>query len=489
MATITITTGQGSATQTISTGARGPQGLPGSDASVDSYVGDIATLPDYPTSFPTAPADINNIGGHKLIGRHTGTTGAGQEIGIDGGLAFQGGTLKVDLATAASTWRTELGLGSLATLSSVSLTTNVTGTLPVANGGTGATTATAARDALLAAPSEKWVFEGDSWTAGTAQGNDRETWPYYILRSATARNRVTGINVATAGQSAQTMVGTFSTQVIPHLSATATAFIFAGINDASAGRTTTQLRDDLRTMWTAARNAGATVVAFTLPHRTAVGGWSQSDWKTINDQIIADSSYYDHLVPTHIICSNALASFYTDNLHINTASHSVLAARILDVLDRRQGLPIANPDLVCNTISTSTLSANTRRNLPFSEVYDANNDGTTATVGSDSNVARFVVPVDGTYEISANLLLGSLASGDSAYLTLWHTPISTGTEVEHRLHFNVSAGANMGLAGTKRIRCTRGDFLNVSIQSSKASTSILSNANFSTFQVRLVSIP
>jgi len=148
MATITITTGQGSATQTISTGARGPQGLPGSNASVDSYVGDIATLGDYPTSFPTTPADINNIGGHKLIGRHSGTTGHGQEIGIDGGLAFQGSQLKVDLATAASTWRTELGLGSLATLSSVSLASNVTGTLPVANGGTGATTAADARTNL-----------------------------------------------------------------------------------------------------------------------------------------------------------------------------------------------------------------------------------------------------------------------------------------------------------------------------------------------------
>lgn len=148
---VDITTGTGTATQTILVGARGPQGVqgpPGSSATIDSYVSDIATLPDYPTSFPTTPADINNIGGHKLIGRHTGTTGAGQEIGIDGGLAFQGGQLKVDLATAASTWRTELGLGSLATLSSVSLTTNVTGTLPVANGGTGGTTSADARTNL-----------------------------------------------------------------------------------------------------------------------------------------------------------------------------------------------------------------------------------------------------------------------------------------------------------------------------------------------------
>lgn len=46
-----------------------------------------------------------------------------------------------DLANAG-TARTNLGLGSLAVLSSVSLTTNVTGTLPVANGGTGVATLT-----------------------------------------------------------------------------------------------------------------------------------------------------------------------------------------------------------------------------------------------------------------------------------------------------------------------------------------------------------
>lgn len=51
--------------------------------------------------------------------------------------------------TSASTARTNLGLGTLATLSSVSLTTNVSGTLPIGSGGTGQTTASAAINALL----------------------------------------------------------------------------------------------------------------------------------------------------------------------------------------------------------------------------------------------------------------------------------------------------------------------------------------------------
>nr|UVX62907.1 MAG: chaperone of endosialidase [Bacteriophage sp.] len=51
-------------------------------------------------------------------------------------------------ANNAATARANLGVGTIGTLNIVSLTTNVTGTLPVANGGTGSTTAAGARSNL-----------------------------------------------------------------------------------------------------------------------------------------------------------------------------------------------------------------------------------------------------------------------------------------------------------------------------------------------------
>lgn len=56
-------------------------------------------------------------------------------------------------AADAAAVRTALGLGALALLAQVNLASQVTGTLPVANGGTGGTNATAARANLSAAAS------------------------------------------------------------------------------------------------------------------------------------------------------------------------------------------------------------------------------------------------------------------------------------------------------------------------------------------------
>jgi hypothetical protein len=349
--------------------------------------------------------------------------------------------------------------------------------------------------AQRAATAETHVFEGDSWTATTAEGNSLETWPYYLMRSHSNRNRIIGVNVSTAGQTAATMVSTFSSQVAPHLT-TATGrpsrvYIFAGIND-GATRTTTQLRDDLRSLWTSSRDGGATVVAFTLPHRLAVGGWSQSDWATINAQIIADASYYDHLIRMDVLCPNALSPDYNvDQLHVTTAAHEKIAAGIIRILDRGIAWPITTPDLSCNVCSTSALSAGTTRRLPFTEVYDASSDAATDTVSGDTNVRVFTVPVDGTYEVASSVIFGSIVAGDLAYLSVYIIPLATGSAVEHRLggSFNHAGGVNMGSGGQKRFRLLRGDKIFTGAIGTKAGMTILANSNFSTFEVRLVSIP
>lgn len=214
MATVTIITGSGTVTQTISTGARGPAGPPGSSASITSYVTSIASLPDYPTSFPTTPADIGSIGGNKLIGRHNGTSGEGQEIGIDGGLTFQGGNLKVDLATTPSTWRTELGLGSLATLSTVTLTSDVTGTLPIANGGTGGTTAATARASIQGGANPfNFILVGDSIMAGVTTGG--ATSPFFLANLLPTKSyfagRATIINRGVPGRTTTQILADWQT--------------------------------------------------------------------------------------------------------------------------------------------------------------------------------------------------------------------------------------------------------------------------------------
>jgi len=521
---------------------------------ITSYVDEIETLPDYPASFPPAShthvsADITDAseGGN-------GAADAGKLVKFteDGSLIAATIYLQSDDLTAAyAVSNTSTGLYGQSNSGAgvAGISTTLTGVAAVSDSGTGITAQsttgtyharfgeggndksaiervrgwfvwfystfvgrlktadiTSNRDWTLPDASgtialtsdldnrqkfENWVFEGDSWTAGTAQGNSLETYPYYLARLA-PQYGVNFYNVATVGQTAQTMVSTFAAQVEPYLTATtglpSTAFIFAGINDA-ATRTTTQLRDDLRSLWTSARNAGARVVAFTLPHRTAAGGWSDANWKIINDQIVADSSYYDFLVRTDIVFNNALSSEFSDNLHVTTAAHKKFAGQILRVMNGGDVYPSLPSDITCNVISTSALAASTYRNLPFTEVYDANNDASTATVGSDSNVRVFTCPTDGTYEVSGSFLLGSLTSGDLGFLSAWVTPIATGTAVEHRVHLDQAGGANMGLMGVKRFRLLRGDKIHLSAHTSRANATILANSNFSTFQVRLVSIP
>lgn len=118
-----------------------------------------------------------------------------------------------DLASA-STARTNLGLGSVAVLNTIDLTANVTGTLPIANGGTNATTAAAARTnlgmlgyslqasgaAFSPADSTTYYYGGNF---GGGPGTTADLARIYIPKTGTIKAAYVFFNQA-AGASAET---------------------------------------------------------------------------------------------------------------------------------------------------------------------------------------------------------------------------------------------------------------------------------------------
>lgn len=101
MSTANVTqTGQAAVVSvTVSRGLKGDTGATGAPGTTD-----YNELDNVPSEFPpeahTHPvSDITPISSGKLVGRHGGGSGAGQEIGLDGGLEFQGANIRREALT------------------------------------------------------------------------------------------------------------------------------------------------------------------------------------------------------------------------------------------------------------------------------------------------------------------------------------------------------------------------------------------------------
>jgi len=178
--------------------------------------------------------------------------------------------------------------------------------------------------------STRYVYEGDSITEYTGS-----KWPEQL---AILDGRV-GIgkqyNVAISGETAQSMVSQYATQVAIH-KPTKTGddcyfLILAGTNDWFYSRTAAQIYGDLKTLWASARADGFKVVAMTIMPATFSG--YEGGAAAVNPLILSDPSLYDYMVRTDLVLPDPTdTDLIADGLHPTTAGQILIAKEVSRVL-------------------------------------------------------------------------------------------------------------------------------------------------------------
>jgi hypothetical protein len=131
-ATVTQTGGAATVAVTVSRGLQGVQGIQGEQGiqgvqGIQGEVGpagptDYTLLTNVPSEFPPEAhthfvSDIVSIASERLLGRHAGGSGAGQEVTVGNGLEFQGSGIQRSALTGDVT----ASAGSNATTASANI--------------------------------------------------------------------------------------------------------------------------------------------------------------------------------------------------------------------------------------------------------------------------------------------------------------------------------------------------------------------------------
>jgi len=185
-------------------------------------VNDVSGIPSIEVN-ANGRVDIARFGGNVFIGTSTGNTTissnlvvgsttvintAGYWIGQSiGGVSSVGGTGSVNGITLSGTVTASGNLTLGGTLSNVSLSTQVTGTLPIANGGTGQTTQQAALNALAGATTTAQFLRGNGTNVvmSAIQASDVPTLNQNT--TGTASNVTGTVAVANGGTGSTTQFG------------------------------------------------------------------------------------------------------------------------------------------------------------------------------------------------------------------------------------------------------------------------------------------
>jgi uncharacterized protein (TIGR02145 family) len=181
---------------------------------------------------------------------------------------------------------------------------------------------------------DNFVFHGDSQTSGY---NCKAGWDYPNQFFRMFESRYQATNLAVPGRRSDQILNNIN-QIISLYDSSKDdnyAIVCAGSSDLYAGTATpSQIYNNLKAIWAACRNAGFTMVAFTL----LPGNGIQSDVDELNTLILSDPTLYDKLVNTTLNQNIGLsganngAYFHSDNIHVNEKGQRELAIMLLELI-------------------------------------------------------------------------------------------------------------------------------------------------------------
>lgn len=181
---------------------------------------------------------------------------------------------------------------------------------------------------------DNFVFHGDSQTSGY---NCMAGWDYPNQFFRRFESRYQSVNLAVPGRRSDQILNNVS-QITSKFDSSKDdnyAIVCAGSSDLYAGTATpAQIYANLKGIWLACRNAGFTMVAFTI----LPGNGIQANVEELNTLIKSDTTLYDKLMNTTLNPNiggsgmNNGAYFHNDHIHVNEKGQRELANMLLKLI-------------------------------------------------------------------------------------------------------------------------------------------------------------
>lgn len=184
--------------------------------------------------------------------------------------------------------------------------------------------------------SSYFVFEGDSTTV--QEGIVNISYPEQLMALPGWQGKGPHYNFGVSGQQTSAMVSSFAEiSGLPSVGGfghkSGYLFLLAGINDLAGGIAAATILANLSTMWAAARAAGMTVVAFTVPPAVSVSGGNETNRQTVNAGILSASAEWDYIADAAAWLPDYTDTDYfrVDQVHFNNAGTLLIAGNVAEI--------------------------------------------------------------------------------------------------------------------------------------------------------------